>query len=115
MVTERSLEELKQNQIKEFPDSTSYQALSCNVLESYEDGYKCNLELRLKNKDSSDIKVIKFFNVTYDEAFLRSIREAVGFYIINTSYLGWGSTQRYEVGDWDGDPPIFWAESFKIQ
>ncbi len=114
MNTERSLSEIEKNQIKDFPDSKSYYALSCEVLEDYEEGFECNLKLKLKHNKTGDIKVIQFINVSYNERLLIDIREAIGFYIINTSYLGWEPSQRYEVGDWDGEPPIFWAESFVI-
>ena len=29
---------------------------------------------------------------------------------MTTSHLNWDPAQRVEGGDWDGGPPLFWAE-----
>jgi hypothetical protein len=30
---------------------------------------------------------------------------------MTTTHLHWDPSQQIEVGDWDGGPPLFWAEN----
>ncbi len=71
-----------------------------------------SLMLVLEHVQSGKQLKLQFSNVSINEPVFTAIRDAVGFYFVDTSFLNWAPNQRIEVGDIDGGPPLFWAESF---
>ena len=108
---ERTLNEIKANNYPILKNSENYQITRIEYDEDYETNIR-SLILTLRNKKNL-VKLI-FGNVVLNEEAILALRDASNLYIIDTSYLGWGKEQRIEIGDWDGGPPIFWAEEVKL-
>lgn len=114
MDKERSKEEIVRHRHPALPDAEKYRVVKCEYAEDFETN-RCELVLTVKHSDTCELKVLKFNNVGFNEPVFTSIRDVTGLYLMDTSHLGWSSQQQIEVGDWDGDPPIYWAESVQIE
>jgi len=107
MATERSIEQIKQNIIPILPEWDTCRVSRYEYNEDFETGYA---SLILTIHTTSEVTNLHFFHVHLNGDPIAPLRDAIGLYIIDTSFLGWDKNQKIEVGDWDGGPPIFWAE-----
>ncbi len=111
MNTERSLQEIADHPYYVIDGPQEYRAISGNYEEDFKET-KASLILVLENIVSGEKRKILFLNVSLNEPVFTGIRDATGFYFVDTAFLNWSPSQRIEVGDADGGPPLFWAESF---
>ncbi len=111
MNAERSLQEISDHPYYVIDRPQEYRAISGNYEEDFREA-KASLTLVLENIISSEKRKLLFSNVSLNEPVFTGIRDATGFYFVDTTFLNWGLNQRIEIGDVDGGPPLFWAESF---
>jgi hypothetical protein len=107
METERSLEQIKKNLLSLLPEPETCRVLRYEYAEDFEGGYA---SLNLSVRTTTGVIKLLFSNVSLNGDPITPLRDAIGLYIIDTSFLGWDKKQKIEVGDWDGGPPIFWSE-----
>ncbi len=114
MDKERNLKEIEENQLSILPDAKNYRVIRYQYDGNFEP-QEASLVLTLQNQNTKEIVRLNFKNVHSNEEMFSTLRDSTGIYLIDTSYLGYSPKQRIEVGDWDGDPPIFWAEKVEKQ
>ena len=110
MKTERSLEDIKAHRHQVLPDAEKYRITHCSLDADFVTGITSFL-LTLMHQESGSVRKFRFMNVSISEPTLAALKDASGLYLIDTHYLGWSESQRVEVGDWDGGPPLFWAQT----
>lgn len=110
MTPERSMEETTKYRHGILPDAERYRVVRCKVDSDFIAGTTL-LALTLSHMDTGAVRTLKFTNVGFNEPVLVALRDATGLYLMDTSHLGWDKSVRIEVGDWDGGPPLFWAET----
>lgn len=109
MNKERTIKEIEENQHPILKDTKEYQVIRCQYDEDFIQ-QKAHLIITIRNKNNKETINLRFENVCFNESPFLLLRDSCGLYLIDTSYLGYNSDQKVEVGDWDGGPPIFWAE-----
>ena len=109
MNTERSKEEIKKHRHGLLPDAERYRVVRCRLDSDFTAGTSL-LVLTVSHMDTGAVRKLRFYNVVLDEPMLVALKDANGLYLLDTKHLGWAESQRIEVGDWDGGPPLFWAE-----
>jgi hypothetical protein len=110
MKTERTLEEIKAHRHEILPDAENYRIIRCNIDADFSSGTS-TLVMTLAHKESRAVRKLRFENVSVESPVLVALKDADGLYFMDTRHLGWSESQRVEVGDWDGGPPLFWAET----
>jgi hypothetical protein len=110
MNEERSLNEIRSHRHAVLPDAESYRVVALRF-ECDLDAHRSSLALRIRNEETGVICSLQFTNPVFNSAPFVDVRDATGLYIMTTTHLGWDRSQQIEVGDWDGGPPLFWAEA----
>jgi hypothetical protein len=106
---ERSLEEINAHHHEILPDAEKYRVTRCRLDAEFTTG-KTTLVLNLIHSENGSRRELRFENVVIEESTLCALKDATGLYVFDTHHLGWAESSRIEVGDWDGGPPLFWAE-----
>jgi len=114
MNQERTIEEIKSHRYPALPEAEKYRVVRLDYTQDFE-ASDCSTILVIKHTDSGKKKSLRFSNSRFNDDLFTSLIDATGLYLMDTSHYGWGKEQRIEVGDWDGGPPIFWAESVQVE
>jgi hypothetical protein len=109
MNTERSLKEINDNPYHVIDSPEKYKAISGIYEEDFRSSV-ASMILVIENFETGEQHKLQFLNVSLNKPVFTAIRDATSLYFLDTSYLKWGQNQRIEVGDFDGGPPLFWAE-----
>ena len=113
MNTERSKEEIKTHRHGILADAERYRIVRCKVDSDFTAGTTL-VVLTLSHMDTGAVRRLRFTNVRLGEPMFVALQDAAGLYLMDTKHLGWAESQRIEVGDWDGGPPLFWAETAEL-
>ena len=111
---ERSLEEINANRHDVLSDPENYRIVAMRF-EKDLDSRASQLELKIQHTKTNQSCLLQFTNPIFNGDPFQPYYDSCGLYIMDTAYLKWGSDQRIEVGDWDGEPPLFWAESVNLK
>jgi len=112
MRKKRAKNEIESNPFHIIVNPETYRAIHGYYEENFRTS-EASLLLTLEQHQKGKVVKLKFFNVGLNTPVFCAIRDSCGFYFLDTSYLGWSSNQRIEVGDTDGGPPLFWAETVR--
>ena len=113
MNEERSLEEINAHRHGILPDPENYRIVAIRCEQDIETS-SSSLALRIRNQNTGHTCWLHFPNPKYNCDPFYQFFDWTGLYLMTTSHLGWSKDQRIEVGDWDGDPPVFWAEDVEL-
>jgi hypothetical protein len=109
MNEQRSLDEIKAHRHPVLPDAESYRVAGIRY-EHDLDANRSSLILRVRNQKTGDTLCLQFTNPHFNSDVFQDLWDATGLYIMTTTHLHWDPLQQIEVGDWDGGPPLLWAE-----
>ena len=109
MYERRSLNEINAHRHPVLPDAESYRVVAIRFEHDY-DTQRSSLALRIRNEETGDTCSLQFTNPAFNSDPFIELRDATGLYLMTTTHLRWDRSQQIEVGDWDGGPPLFWAE-----
>jgi len=112
MHEERSLDEINAHRHSVLPEAELYRVTAIRFEQDL-DVHQARLSLRVRNKKTGEVCSLQFSNPVFNSDPFMDLRDTTGLYLMTTDHLGWDPAQRIEVGDWDGNPPLFWAEEVK--
>jgi len=110
MNQEHSMDEIKAHRHPVLPDAESYRVTAIRFEHDF-DTQRSSLALRLWNEKTGGTCSLQFTNPVFNSDPFMELRDAAGLYLMTTTHLHWDTSQQIEVGDWDGGPPLFWAEN----
>jgi hypothetical protein len=109
MNDERSLDEINAHRYAVLEEPEDYRVVAIRYEQDLE-AHVSSLALRVRHETSGHTCWLRFANAVFKEDPFFPLRDATGLYLMTTSHLGMESAQQIEIGDWDGGPPLFWAE-----
>ncbi len=109
MYEKRSLDEIKAHRHAVLPDAELYRVVAIRFEQDL-DAHRSSLALRLRNEETGATCSLQFTNPVFNSSPFLELWDATGLYLMTTTHLHWDRAQQIEIGDWDGGPPLFWAE-----